>query len=73
MKLITYIILFMGIVACSEYKDKKGMIEKRLEMKDSLKTLHPDSVVKYKDKRLARKKNKKDCCAKCGCETNDNT
>lgn len=71
MKLITYIILFMGIIACKpEYKKKKEMREKRIEMRDTLKTLHPDSVVKYRNKRLAKKK---DCCAKCGCNTNDNT
>ena len=46
MKGIIYIILLVCIVACKpEYKKKKGMREKRIEMRDSLKTLHPDSIV----------------------------
>jgi len=71
MKGIIYIILLVCIVACKpEYKKKKGMREKRIEMRDSLKTLHPDSIVKYRSKKKAKKK---DCCKACGCETNDNT
>ena len=69
MKGIIYIILLVCIVACKpEYKKKKGMREKRIEMRDSLKTLHPYSIVKDREKRVATRK-KKDCCAKCGCET----
>jgi len=65
MKLITYIILFMGIMACSEHKGKKEMRAKRIEMRDSLKTLHPDSIVKYRGKKRA---DKKDCCKACACK-----
>ena len=75
MKLLTYLIytlLITCMLACGgpKYKKKKEMREKRIEMRDSLRQLHPDSIVKYRDKRWARKK-KKDCCAKCGCETNN--
>ena len=73
MKGIIYIILLVCIVACKpEYKKKKGMREKRIEMRDPIKNYHPDSIVKYREKRVATRK-KRDCCAKCGCETNDNT
>ena len=75
MKLLTYLIytlLITCMLACggSKYKNKHEFRKKRIEMRDSLKLEHPDSIVKYRDKRLARKK-KKDCCAKCGCETNN--
>ena len=75
MKLLTYLIytlLITCMLACggSKYKNKYELREKRIEMRDSLKLEHPDSIVKYRDKRWARKK-KKDCCAKCGCETNN--
>ena len=73
MKGIIYIILLVCIVACKpEYKKKKEMREKRIEMRDSIKNYHPDSIVKYRNKRVATKK-KKDCCKSCGCETNNNT
>jgi len=76
MKLLTYLIytlLITCMFACgdSKRKNKREFIKERMEVRDSLKTLHPDSIVKYRDKRVARKK--KDCCAKCGCETNKNT
>ena len=45
----------------------------KLEQRDSIRNYHPDSLVKYRDKRVAMRKKKKDCCAKCGCETNKNT
>tara|TARA_Y100000593_G_scaffold30542_1_gene60535 strand:- start:1127 stop:1342 length:216 start_codon:yes stop_codon:yes gene_type:complete len=71
MRLLTYILLLVCIVACKpEYKKKKEMREKRIEMRDSLKNYHPDSIVKYREKRLAKKKS---CCTSCGCEDNDNT
>ena len=75
MKLLTYLIytlLITCMLACGspKWKKKKEMRKKRIEMRDSLKLEHPDSIVKYRDKRWARKK-KKDCCAKCGCETNN--
>ena len=73
MKLLTYLIytlLITCMLACggSKYKNKYELREKRIEMRDSLKLEHPDSIVKYRDKRLARKK-KKDCCAKCECKS----
>ena len=75
MKLLTYLIytlLITCMLACggSKYKNKHEFRKKRIEMRDSLKLEHPDSIVKYRDKRWARKK-KKDCCAQCGCEKKD--
>ena len=76
MKLLTYLIytlLITCMLACGgpKYKKKKEMREKRIEMRDSIKNYHPDSIVKYRDKRVAMRKKKKDCCAKCGCEINN--
>ena len=39
----------------------------KIEQRDSLKQYHPDSIVKYREKRMARKK-KRDCCAECNCK-----
>ena len=73
MKLLTYLIytlLITCMLACggSKYKNKHEFRKKRIEMRDSLKLEHPDSIVKYRDKRWAGKK-KKDCCAKCECKS----
>ena len=76
MKLLTYLIytlLIACFLACGpkpSHKRKMEWKKHKLEQRDSLKLEHPDSIVKYRDKRWARKK-KKDCCAKCGCEKKD--
>ena len=58
MKLLTYLIytlLITCMLACGgpKYKKKK-------EMRDSLRQLHPDSIVKYREIRWAEKKAKID-------------
>jgi len=54
------------MLACGPgHKGKKEMRTKRIEMRDSLKTLHPDSIVKYREIKKAKKR---DCCAKCACK-----
>ena len=68
MKLITYLIytlLAFYFIGCNPKHDKRGMRAKKIEMKDSLKTLHPDSIIKYRGKKRAKKK---DCCKACACK-----
>ena len=73
MKLLTYLIytlLITCFLACgpkSSHKRKMEWKKKKIEQRDSLKQYHPDSIVKYRDKRMARKK-KRDCCAECNCK-----
>jgi len=66
MKLLTYLLytlLALHFMGCKDKpKNKREFIKERIEMRDSLKTLHPDSIVKY------RGKNKKDCCKACVCK-----
>jgi len=65
MKLLTYLIytlLITCMLACGspKWKKKKEMREKRIEMRDSVKTLHPDTIVKYREIRWEEKKAKID-------------
>ena len=63
MKLITYLIytlLAFYFIGCNPKHDKRGMRAKKIEMKDSLKTLHPDSIRKYREIRWEEKKAKID-------------
>lgn len=65
MKLLTYLIytlLITCILACGgpKWGKNKEMREKRIEMRDSLKELHPDSIVKYREIRWTEKKAKID-------------
>ena len=63
MKLITYLIytlLAFYFIGCNPKHDKRGMRAKKIEMKDSLKTLHPDSIIKYREIRWEEKKAKID-------------
>ena len=77
MKLLTYLIytlLITCFLACGpkpSHKRKMEWKKHKLEQRDSIRNYHPDSLVKYRDKRVAMRKKKKDCCAKCGCETNN--
>tara|TARA_R100001594_G_scaffold135048_1_gene176518 strand:+ start:515 stop:739 length:225 start_codon:yes stop_codon:yes gene_type:complete len=59
MKLLTHLIytlLITSMLACGGNDKRK----KRMEMRDSLKTLHPDSIVKYREARWEDKKAKID-------------
>ena len=65
MKLLTYLIytlLITCMLACGGKKYKKGkeMREKRIEMRDSVRMLHPDTIVKYREIRWTEKKAKID-------------
>ena len=77
MKLLTYLIytlLITCFLACGpkpSHKRKMEWKKHKMEQRDSVRNYHPDSLVKYRDKRVAMRKKKKDCCAKCGCETNN--
>jgi len=50
------------MLACGspKWKKKKEMREKRIEMRDSVRTLHPDTIVKYRETRWTEKKAKID-------------
>ena len=73
MKLLTYLIytlLIACFLACGpkpSYKRKMEWKKNKIEQRDSLKQYHPDSIVKYREKRMVRKK-KRDCCAECNCK-----
>ena len=77
MKLLTYLIYTLiktCFLACGpkpSHKRKMEWKKHKMEQRDSVRNYHPDSLVKYRDKRVAMRKKKKDCCAKCGCETNN--
>ena len=65
MKLLTYLIytlLITCMLACggSKYKNKHEFRKKRIEMRDSVRTLHPDTIVKYREIRWTEKKAKID-------------
>lgn len=63
MKLLTYLIytlLAFYFIGCNPKHDKRGMRAKKIEMRDSLKTLHPDTIVKYREIRWEKKKAKID-------------
>lgn len=65
MKLLTYLIytlLITCMLACGspKWKKKKEMREKRIEMRDSVRMLHPDTIVKYREIRWTEKKAKID-------------
>ena len=63
MKLITYLIytlLAFYFIGCNPKHDKRGMRAKKIEMRDSLKTLHHDSIRKYREIRWEEKKAKID-------------
>ena len=63
MKLLTYLIytlLAFYFIGCNPKHDKRGMRAKKIEMRDSLKTLHPDTIVKYREARWEEKKAKID-------------
>ena len=62
MKLLTYLIytlLIACFLACGPNKKRKVRKE-RMEMRDSMKTLHPDTIVKYREIRWEEKKAKID-------------
>ena len=73
MKLLTYLIytlLIACFLACGpkpSHKRKMEWKKNKIEQRDSLKQYHPDSFVKYREKRMVRKK-KRDCCAECNCK-----
>ena len=62
MKLLTiliYTLLITCIIACGPKKSHKRKMEwkkHKIEQNDSLKRHHPDSIVKYRDKRYAKRK-----------------
>ena len=62
MKLLTlliYTLLITCIIACGPKKSHKRKMEwkkHKIEQNDSIKRHHPDSIVKYRDKRWAKRK-----------------
>ena len=61
MKLLTYLLytlLIATFFSCGHPNKKRKMEWKKhkIEKNDSLKRHHPDSIVKYKDKRYAKRK-----------------
>jgi len=65
MKLLTYLIytlLITCMFACggSRHKNKREFIKERIEKRDSMKALHPDTIVKYREIRWEEKKAKVD-------------
>ena len=65
MKLLTYLIytlLITCMFACGgrKHKTKPEFIRERIEKRDSMKTLHPDTIVKYREIRWEEKKAKVD-------------
>ncbi len=61
MKLLTYLIytlLITCMFACggSRHKTKPEFIRERIEKRDSMKALHPDTVIKYREIRWEEKK-----------------
>jgi len=65
MKLLTYLIytlLITCMFACGnrKHKNKREFIKERIEKRDSMKTLHPDTIIKYREIRWEEKKAKID-------------
>tara|TARA_Y100000361_G_C10852740_1_gene185246 strand:- start:54 stop:293 length:240 start_codon:yes stop_codon:yes gene_type:complete len=64
MKLLTYLIytlLALHFMGCKgEYKSKHQFRQERMEKRDSVKMLHPDSIRKYREIRWEKKKAKID-------------
>tara|TARA_X000001382_G_scaffold38230_1_gene25575 strand:- start:857 stop:1087 length:231 start_codon:yes stop_codon:yes gene_type:complete len=64
MKLLTYLIytlLALHFMGCKgEYKSKHQFRKDRIEKRDSIKMLHPDSIRKYREIRWSEKKEKID-------------
>jgi len=65
MKLLTYLIytlLITCMFACggSKRKTKPEFIRERIEKRDSMKALHPDTIIKYREIRWEDKKAKVD-------------
>jgi len=64
MKLLTYLLymlLALHFVGCKgKHKSKREFIKERIEKRDSMKTLHPDTIVKYRKIRWEEKKAKID-------------
>ena len=62
MKLLTiliYTLLITCIVACGPRKSHKRKMEwkkHKIEQRDSIRKHHPDSIVKYRDKRYSKRK-----------------
>ena len=64
MKLLTYLIytlLITCVLACGpRHGGKKEMRTKRIEKRDRMKALHPDTIIKYREIRWEEKKAKID-------------
>ena len=64
MKLLTYLIytlLALHFMGCKgEYKSKHQFRQERMEKRDSIKMLHPDTIVKYREIMWTERKNKID-------------
>ena len=57
--LLIYTLLITCIIACGpkpSHKRKMEWKKHKIEKNDSIKRHHPDSIVKYRDKRLAKRK-----------------
>lgn len=64
MKLLTYLIytlLALHFMGCNgTWKTKNEFRKERMEKRDSIKALHPDTIVKYREVRWENKKAKID-------------
>ena len=57
--LLIYTLLITCIIACGPKKSHKRKMDwkkHKIEKNDSIKKHHPDSIVKYREKRLAKRK-----------------
>jgi uncharacterized short protein YbdD (DUF466 family) len=58
---LLYVLLALHFVGCgAPHKSKREFIKERIEKRDSVKALHPDTIVKYREIRWEEKKAKID-------------
>ena len=58
---LLYMLLALHFVGCKgKHKNKREFIKERIEKRDSIKTLHPDTILKYREIRWEEKKAKVD-------------
>jgi len=47
---LLYMLLALHFVGCkSKHKNKREFIKERMEVRDSIKALHPDTIIKYRE------------------------
>ena len=58
---LLYMLLALHFVGCKgKHKSKHEFRKERIEKRDSMKTLHPDTIIKYREIRWEEKKAKID-------------